>query len=131
VRTDSSPLTIETKDGKKTELKVDRLISAVGVVGQHREHRPRSARREDRPRLRRHRRLWPHQCDGIYAIGDVAGPPMLAHKAEHEGVICVEKIAGLPNVHPMDKEQIPGCTYCHPQVASVGLTERQGQGAGH
>jgi dihydrolipoamide dehydrogenase len=62
--------------------------------------------------------------DGIYAIGDVAGPPMLAHKAEHEGVICVEKIAGLPNVHPMKKEQIPGCTYCHPQVASVGLTER-------
>jgi dihydrolipoamide dehydrogenase len=58
--------------------------------------------------------------NGIYAIGDVAGPPMLAHKAEHEGVICVEKIAGLPNVHPMKKEQIPGCTYCHPQVASVG-----------
>src|SRR3546814_2919019 len=62
---------------------------------------------------------------GIYAIGDVAGPPMLAHKAEHEGVICVEKIAGLNDVHPMKKEQIPGCTYCHPQIVSVGLTEKK------
>ena len=68
---------------------------------------------------------------GIYAIGDVAGPPMLAHKAEHEGTICVEKIAGLNNVHPMKKEQIPGCTYCHPQVASVGLTEAKAKAAGH
>ena len=59
---------------------------------------------------------------GIYAIGDVAGPPMLAHKAEHEGVICVEAIKGL-NPHPMDKLKIPGCTYCYPQIASVGLTE--------
>lgn len=59
---------------------------------------------------------------GIYAVGDVAGPPMLAHKAEHEGVICVEAIKGL-HVHPMDTLKIPGCTYCNPQVASVGLTE--------
>ena len=66
---------------------------------------------------------------GIYAIGDVAGPPMLAHKAEHEGVICVEKIKGL-DPHPMKKEQIPGCTYCHPQVASVGLTEAKAKAAG-
>jgi dihydrolipoamide dehydrogenase len=67
---------------------------------------------------------------GIYAIGDVAGPPMLAHKAEHEGVICVEKIAGVPGVHPTDKLKIPGCTYCHPQVASVGLTEAKAKEAG-
>ena len=59
---------------------------------------------------------------GIYAIGDVAGPPMLAHKAEHEGVVCVEAIKGL-GPHPMDRLMIPGCTYCSPQVASVGLTE--------
>src|SRR6202142_1548483 len=59
---------------------------------------------------------------GIYAIGDVAGPPMLAHKAEHEGVVCVEAIKGL-DPHPMDKLKIPGCTYCFPQIASVGLTE--------
>src|SRR5207247_4075445 len=60
---------------------------------------------------------------GIYAIGDVAGPPLLAHKAEHEGVICVEAIKGL-KPHPMDKRLIPGCTYCSPQIASVGLTEQ-------
>jgi dihydrolipoamide dehydrogenase len=62
---------------------------------------------------------------GIYAIGDVAGAPCLAHKASHEGVICVENIAEPGNVLPLDKSRIPGCTYCHPQVASVGLTEQQ------
>jgi dihydrolipoamide dehydrogenase len=59
---------------------------------------------------------------GIWAIGDVAGAPMLAHKASHEGVVCVEAIGGL-HPHPIDKRMIPGCTYCHPQIASVGLTE--------
>jgi dihydrolipoamide dehydrogenase len=66
---------------------------------------------------------------GIYAIGDVAGPPMLAHKAEHEGVICVEAIKGL-NPHPMDTHLIPGCTYCNPQVASVGITEAKAKADG-
>ena len=65
----------------------------------------------------------------VYAIGDVAGPPMLAHKAEHEGVICVETIKGL-HTHPMDKGKIPGCTYCQPQVASVGLTEAKAKEQG-
>src|SRR5690606_20090123 len=62
---------------------------------------------------------------GVYAIGDVTGGPWLAHKASHEGVICIEKIANQPHVHPMNKSNIPGCTYCHPQIASVGLTEAQ------
>jgi dihydrolipoamide dehydrogenase len=66
---------------------------------------------------------------GIYAIGDVAGPPMLAHKAEHEGVVCVEAIKGL-HPHPMDKNLIPGCTYCNPQIASVGLTEARAKEGG-
>jgi len=66
---------------------------------------------------------------GIYAIGDVAGPPMLAHKAEHEGVVCVEAIKGLP-AHPLDKLKIPGCTYCTPQIASVGLTEAAAKAQG-
>jgi dihydrolipoamide dehydrogenase len=61
-------------------------------------------------------------ASGIYAIGDVAGAPWLAHKASHEGIVCVEAIAGK-NPHPMIKERIPGCTYSHPQIASVGLTE--------
>ncbi|HVV34131.1 MAG TPA: dihydrolipoyl dehydrogenase, partial [Vitreimonas sp.] len=66
---------------------------------------------------------------GLYAIGDVTGAPWLAHKASHEGIICVEVIAGL-NPHPMIKERIPGCTYSHPQVASVGLTEARAKAAG-
>ncbi len=68
---------------------------------------------------------------GVYAIGDLTGPPWLAHKASHEGVICVEKIAGLNDVHPLDVGNIPGCTYCRPQVASVGLTEARAKAAGH
>ncbi len=60
---------------------------------------------------------------GVYAIGDLAGPPWLAHKASHEGVLCVEKIAGVDGVHPLDVRGVPGCTYCRPQIASVGLTE--------
>jgi len=68
---------------------------------------------------------------GVYAIGDLVGPPWLAHKAMHEAVICVEKIAGLKDVHPMATLNIPGCTYCHPQVASVGLTEKAAKEKGH
>jgi dihydrolipoamide dehydrogenase len=68
---------------------------------------------------------------GVYAIGDLAGPPWLAHKASHEGVICVERIRGINDVHPLDVAKIPGCTYCTPQVASVGLTERAAKERGH
>ena len=67
---------------------------------------------------------------GLYAIGDVTTPPWLAHKASHEGVICIEKIAG-GSPHPLDAGKIPGCTYCHPQIASVGMTEAQAKEAGH
>jgi dihydrolipoamide dehydrogenase len=67
---------------------------------------------------------------GVYAIGDVVGPPWLAHKAMHEGVICMERIAGLNTAHPLDTNNIPGCTYCRPQVASVGLSERKAKEAG-
>jgi dihydrolipoamide dehydrogenase len=66
---------------------------------------------------------------GIYAIGDVAGPPLLAHKASHEGVVCVEAIKGLA-AHPLDKLKVPGCTYCSPQIASVGLTEAAAKAQG-
>lgn len=68
---------------------------------------------------------------GVYAIGDVAGPPWLAHKAMHEGVLCVEKIAGVEGVHPLDTANVPGCTYCTPQIASLGLTEAAARAAGH
>lgn len=68
---------------------------------------------------------------GLWAIGDVTGAPWLAHKASHEGIVAVEKISGDPHAHPMDKSNIPGCTYARPQVASVGLTEAKAVEAGH
>jgi dihydrolipoamide dehydrogenase len=67
---------------------------------------------------------------GVYAIGDVAGPPWLAHKASHEAVICVEHLAGVNGVEPLDAMNVPACTYCRPQIASVGLTEAAARGAG-
>ena len=68
---------------------------------------------------------------GLYAIGDVSGAPWLAHKASHEAIVCVEKIAGIETAEPLNKNRVPGCTYCRPQIASVGLTEAQAKGAGH
>ena len=68
---------------------------------------------------------------GVYAIGDVTGPPWLAHKASHEGIICVEKIAGVGDGHAIADGAVPGCTYCRPQVASVGMTEVAAKKAGH
>lgn len=115
---------IEKKGGKTETIKADRLISAVGVMGNVEGlGLEKLGIKTDRNCV-----VIDEFCrtnvEGVYAIGDVAGPPMLAHKAEHEGVVCVEKIAGLDNVHPMDKSKIPGCTYCNPQVSSVGLTEQ-------
>ncbi len=120
--------TIE-QDGKSETLTVDRMISAVGVVGNI-ENLGLEALgiRTDRGCVVTNG-YSETNVKGIYAIGDVAGPPMLAHKAEHEGVICIEHIKGL-HVHPMDKSMIPGCTYCHPQIASVGLTEAKAKEAG-
>jgi dihydrolipoamide dehydrogenase len=123
--------TIEDDKGKTSQMTVDRVISAVGVVGNIEGLGLEATKiKTDRGCIvvdGYSRTGEP----GIYAIGDVAGPPMLAHKAEHEGVICVEKIAGIQNVHPLDKSKIAGCTYCHPQVASVGLTEAKAKEAGH
>jgi len=122
--------TIEDAKGKTQQITVDRVISAVGVVGNIESVGLETTKvKTDRGCIvidEYGRTAEP----GVYAIGDVAGPPMLAHKAEHEGVICIEKIAGL-NAHPMDKSQIPGCTYCHPQVASVGLTEAKAKEQGY
>jgi dihydrolipoamide dehydrogenase len=120
---DSVTATIDTGKGNTQTLTAERVISAVGVVGnienlgleklgvktEHGAIAVDPLNRTDVP--------------GIYAIGDVSGAPLLAHKAEHEGVICVEAIKGL-KPHPMNKRLIPGCTYCAPQIASVGLTEQ-------
>ncbi len=122
--------TIEDEKGKTSELTVERVISAVGVVGNVEdlglETTKAKAERGSIVADEVSRTAEP----GVYAIGDVAGPPMLAHKAEHEGVVCIETIAGVKGVHPIDKLKIPGCTYCHPQIASVGLTEARAKEAG-
>jgi dihydrolipoamide dehydrogenase len=121
---------VEMKDGKVEKITADRLISAVGVQGNVENiGLEELGVKTDRGTIIIDG-YGKTNVPGIYAIGDVAGPPMLAHKAEHEAVICVEKIAGLPNVHPMDKLKIPGCTYCNPQVASVGLTEAKAKAEG-
>ncbi|MGL4636884.1 MAG: dihydrolipoyl dehydrogenase [Beijerinckiaceae bacterium] len=120
--------TIE-QDGKTDTLTVDRMISAVGVIGNI-ENLGLEALgiKTDRGCVVTNG-YSETNVKGIYAIGDVAGPPMLAHKAEHEGVVCIEHIKGL-YVHAMDKSKIPGCTYCHPQIASVGMTEVKAKEAG-
>ena len=127
---DDVTCTLEDEKGVKTTLKAERLISAVGVVGNIENlGLEKLGVKTDRGCVVADP-FGKTSVPGIYAIGDVAGPPMLAHKAEHEGVICVEAIKGL-HPHAMDKSLIPGCTYCHPQVASVGLTEAKAKAAGH
>lgn len=122
--------TIE-QNGEQTKKTFDRVIMAVGIVGNSENIGLETTKvQTDRGHIVTDgygRTAEP----GVYAIGDVTGAPWLAHKASHEGVICVEKIAGQPNVHPMKVENIPGCTYCRPQVASVGLTAEKAQAKGH
>ncbi|UDF29611.1 UNVERIFIED_ORG: dihydrolipoyl dehydrogenase [Roseateles sp. XES5] len=121
---------VEMKDGKVEKITADRMISAVGVQANIENIGLEALGVKTDRGFIAIDGYGKTNVPGIYAIGDVAGPPMLAHKAEHEAVICIEKIAGLPNVHPMDKSKIPGCTYCHPQVASVGLTEAKAKEQG-
>ncbi len=121
---------VELEDGSKEDISAEKLISAVGVQGNIENlGLDELSVKTDRGVISADG-FGRTSVEGIYAIGDVAGPPMLAHKAEHEGVICVEKIAGL-DAHPLDKSKIPGCTYCHPQIASVGMTEKAAKEAGH
>jgi dihydrolipoamide dehydrogenase len=117
--------------GKTETLKVERVILAIGIAG----NVENIGLEEVGVKVEKGHIVIDDYCStnvpGIYAIGDVAGAPWLAHKAMHEGVVCVEKIAGLQGVHPMDVKNIPGCTYCMPQIASVGLTEKAARDAGH
>ena len=127
---DSVTATIVDEKGATQSITADRMISAVGVVGNIEGLGLEALGvKMDRGCIVTDG-LGKTNIPGIFAIGDVAGPPMLAHKAEHEGVICIEGIKGL-HVHPMDKLKIPGCTYCHPQIASVGLTEAKAKDAGY
>src|SRR3954470_900404 len=117
--------------GKAFDVTAERVILAVGIIG----NVEGIGLEGTGVKVERHHIVvdeWLHTGeDGVYAIGDVVGPPWLAHKASHEGVICVEKIAGVNDVHPLDLRNIPACTYCRPQIASVGLTEQAARAAGY
>ncbi len=121
---------VEAK-GKKEEITVDRVIVAIGITGNVENLGLEDVGiKTDRGHIVTDK--WGHTgVEGFWAIGDVAGAPWLAHKASHEGVIAVEKIAGVKGLHPMDKGNIPGCTYCRPQVASVGFTEAKAKEEGY
>jgi len=119
-----------TVGGKAQEITVDRVISAVGIVGNV-ENLGLEGTKVKVEKTHIVIDQWGATGEpNVYAIGDVAGPPWLAHKAMHEGVLVVEKIAGVKGVHPMKTENIPGCTYCQPQVASIGLTEAAAKAKG-
>ncbi len=117
--------------GKIEKIKFDRVISAVGIVGNSENLGLENTKvKVDRGHIVVNQWLQTDE-PGVYAIGDVVQGPWLAHKASHEAVICVEKIKGLNDVHPLKVENIPGCTYCMPQVASVGLTEAKAKEKGY
>ena len=127
---DSVTATIEAA-GRTQEITVDRVISAVGIVG----NVENLGLEGTQVKVERSHIEIDEYCrtgePGVYAIGDVTGAPWLAHKASHEGVICVEKIARQNDVKPLHVGNIPGCTYSRPQIASVGMTEARAKAAGH
>ena len=126
---DSVSATVE-QGGKTTQMAFDRVIMAIGITG----NVENIGLENTKAKIEKGHVVINEWCatgePGLYAIGDVAGAPWLAHKASHEGVICVEKIAGVKDVHPLRIDNIPGCTYCSPQVASVGMTEAKAKAAG-
>ena len=117
--------------GAKQQLVADRVIMAVGIVGNSENIGLEGTKvKLDRGHIVTDGYGATGEA-GLYAIGDVTGAPWLAHKASHEGIICIEKIAGMKHVHPIEDNSVPGCTYCRPQVASVGLTETKAKQAGY
>jgi dihydrolipoamide dehydrogenase len=117
-------------DGKETVEKFDRVISAVGVVANIEDlGLDKTKVKLEKGFIKTDDRMRTAE-PGVYAIGDITAPPWLAHKASHEGVICVEAIAGK-EVHAIDRNNIPACTYCSPQIASIGLTEKEAKEQGY
>lgn len=120
---------VDTDDGTE-HLACDQVLSAVGVVGNVEDIGLDTVGVETEGNAIVVDDFYRTNVDGVYAIGDVAGGPWLAHKASHEGILCVEKIAGH-DVRPMDKNDVPACTYCQPQIASVGYTEEEAREEGY
>ncbi len=122
---------VEDAKGKALTIEVERVILAVGITGNVENIGLEDTKvKVDRGHVVVNEWLETGEPD-VYAIGDLVGPPWLAHKASHEGVICVEKIAGLEHVEPLIATNIPGCTYCRPQIASIGLSEEKAKAAGY
>ncbi|MFN1835088.1 dihydrolipoyl dehydrogenase [Balneola sp. MJW-20] len=123
-------VTVNTKKGKE-EIEADVVLSAVGVTGNVENlGLEKIGVKTEKGAIKVDRSTYKTDVDGVYAIGDVIGAPWLAHKASHEAINCVEQIAGM-NPHAINYNNIPGCTYCEPQVASVGLTEEQAKEEGY
>jgi dihydrolipoamide dehydrogenase len=119
-----------TAGGKASQITVDRVILAVGITGNVEGIGLEQAGVKVEKGHVVVNEWLETGVAGISAIGDLVGPPWLAHKASHEGVLAAERIAGLNGLHPLDVTKIPGCTYCRPQVASIGLTERAARASG-
>lgn len=118
------------KDGKKIELKAEKVLSAIGVTGNVEGFGLEELGIEiERNHIKVNKENYQTNIPNIYAIGDVIGAPWLAHVASAEGIHCVEKMKGM-HANPIDYTTIPGCTYCHPQVASVGMTEKKAKEEG-
>ena len=128
--TDNVTATLKSKDGKSESLTVDRVILAIGIVGNVENNGYEQAGIKIEKTHVVIDQWGATGVPGIWAIGDLVGPPWLAHKGMHEGVIVAERIAGVKGVHPLDVTKVPGCTYCWPQVASVGLTEAAAKAKG-
>ena len=132
LKKNKNSVTAEISAGGKSEtIEADRVILAIGIVG----NVENLGLEELGAKIEKTHVVVDGfgrtGVQGLYAIGDLTGPPWLAHKASHEGVICVEGIAGANHAHPFDASNVPGCTYSHPQIASVGLTEAKAKEAGH
>jgi len=128
---DSVTATVKLSDGKIEKITTERVISAVGITGNVEDLGLEDVGiKVERGHVVVSQWLET-SAKGIYAIGDLVGAPWLAHKASHEGVLAVERIAGIEGLHPLDVTRVPGCTYSNPQVASVGLTEAAARERGH
>ena len=128
--TDNVTCTLKAKDGKTETVTVERVILAMGIVGNVENIGLEAVGIKVEKTHIVAGKYGETGVDGVWAIGDLVGGPWLAHKAMHEGVIVAEKIAGVKGVHPLDTSNVAGCTYCWPQVASVGMTEAKAKESG-
>ncbi len=121
---------IQPAVGKEIDLAVDKVLLAVGIQA----NTENIGLEKTRVKTEKGHIITNEWCEtdepGMFAIGDVSGPPWLAHKGSHEGTLAVEKIAGLKGLRPIKRQNIPGCTYSSPQIASIGLTEKQAKATG-